>query len=51
MAYYYFDTSALAKRYSPETGSQTVDNIVTGKINIVMVSMVRCGLKFLWETF
>lgn len=40
MAYYYFDTSALAKRYSPEIGSQTVDDIITDKTNIIVIGNI-----------
>lgn len=33
MRFHYLDTSALAKRYAPETGSDEVDAIITAKEN------------------
>ena len=41
MAYYYFDTSALAKRYSPETGSETVDAIINDEANIIVIGNMK----------
>lgn len=40
MHYFYFDTSALAKRYSPETGSKKVDAIISDKSNIVVIGNI-----------
>jgi predicted nucleic acid-binding protein len=40
MHYFYFDTSALAKRYSPETGSKKVDSIIKDKANIVVIGNI-----------
>lgn len=40
MAYYYFDTSALAKRYSPETGSETVDAIINDETSVIVIGNI-----------
>ncbi len=40
MTYYYFDTSALAKRYSPETGSETVDAIINDQTSIIVIGNI-----------
>ena len=40
MPYFYFDTSALAKRYSPETGSEKVDSIINNKANIIVIGNI-----------
>jgi predicted nucleic acid-binding protein len=40
MPYFYFDTSALAKRYSPETGSEKVDSIINNKDNIIIIGNI-----------
>lgn len=36
--FYFFDTSALIKRYHKEKGSETVDNILDGKDNVIVIS-------------
>jgi len=36
--FYFFDTSALIKRYHKEKGSETVDSILDGKDNIIVIS-------------
>lgn len=40
MHYFYFDTSALAKRYSPETGSEKVDSIITNETNVIVIGNI-----------
>ncbi|MBI3755499.1 MAG: type II toxin-antitoxin system VapC family toxin [Deltaproteobacteria bacterium] len=40
MHYFYFDTSALAKRYSPEAGSEKVDSIINDKINAIVIGNI-----------
>ena len=40
MHYFYFDTSAIAKRYSPETGSKKIDDIIGNKSNIVVIGNI-----------
>ena len=36
--FYFFDTSALIKRYHKEKGSETVDSILDGKNNVIVIS-------------
>jgi len=40
MAYYYLDTSALAKRYAPEAGSEVVDAIIDDKSNVIIIGNI-----------
>ncbi len=40
MHYYYFDTSALVKRYSPEAGSEKVDSILTNRDNVIVIGNI-----------
>lgn len=40
MHYFYFDTSALAKRYSPESGSEKVDSIINNKDNVIIIGNI-----------
>ena len=40
MHYFYFDTSAIAKRYSPETGSKKIDDIIGDKSNIIVIGNI-----------
>lgn len=40
MDYFYFDTSALAKRYAPEAGSEKVDSIITDKDNVIVIGNI-----------
>ena len=40
MDYFYFDTSALAKRYAPEAGSEKVDSIISDKENIIVIGNI-----------
>ena len=40
MHYFYFDTSAIAKRYSPEAGSKKIDDIIGDKSNIVVIGNI-----------
>lgn len=40
MQYFYFDTSALAKRYSPESGSEKVDSIINNKDNVIVIGNI-----------
>lgn len=40
MHYFYFDTSALAKRYSPESGSEKVDSIITNTDNVIVIGNI-----------
>ena len=40
MHYFYFDTSAIAKRYSPEKGSKKIDDIIGDKSNIVVIGNI-----------
>ncbi len=37
MPYYYFDSTALVKRYSPELGTQVVNRLVTKRGNCAIV--------------
>lgn len=40
MQYFYFDTSALAKRYSPEKGSNAVNKLIEPKNNIIVIGNI-----------
>ncbi len=40
MRYFYLDTSALAKRYAPETGSETVDSIINNKEHVIVIGNI-----------
>lgn len=40
MHYFYFDTSGIAKRYSSETGSKKIDDIIGDKSNIVVIGNI-----------
>src|SRR3972149_5942167 len=40
MQYFYFDTSALAKRYSPERGSNTVNKLIETTDNIIIIGNI-----------
>ena len=40
MHYFYFDTSALAKRYSPESGSEKVDSIISNKDDVIIIGNI-----------
>jgi predicted nucleic acid-binding protein len=40
MRYFYLDTSALAKRYSPEAGSENVDSIIAGKDSVIVIGNI-----------
>lgn len=38
--YFYFDTSALAKRYSPEAGTAKVNSIINDKSNVIVLGNI-----------
>ncbi len=38
--YLYFDTSALAKRYSQEVGTEKVDSMINDKSNVVVIGNI-----------
>lgn len=40
MKYYYFDSSALVKRYAPEKGTHKVDEIFQGKDQILIIGNI-----------
>jgi len=40
MRYFYFDTSALAKRYSPERGSEQVDALLGDAENVIVLGNI-----------
>ncbi len=40
MHYFYFDTSALDKRYSPESGTEKVDSIINNKTNTIVIGNI-----------
>ena len=40
MQYFYFDTSALAKRYSPEKGSDAINKLIETKDNIIIIGNI-----------
>ncbi len=40
MQYFYFDTSALAKRYSQEKGSNAVNKLIETKDNIIIIGNI-----------
>jgi len=40
MRYFYFDTSALAKRYSPERGSEQVDTLLIDTENVIVLGNI-----------
>ncbi|MCK9420354.1 MAG: type II toxin-antitoxin system VapC family toxin [Nitrospirae bacterium] len=40
MRYFYFDTSALAKRYSFEIGSEQVDSLIADEKNVIVIGNI-----------
>jgi predicted nucleic acid-binding protein len=38
MPYYFFDTSALVKRYHDEVGTDTVDSVIEDEANTIVIS-------------
>ena len=40
MDYFYFDTSAIVKRYSPESGSAKVDAIINKRTNVIILGNI-----------